>query len=61
MAPSSFMARRDEDLDLNEEAEMSRLESGEPEDEPPPEPVRVPAPASRLVPQLAPDLARDYA
>jgi hypothetical protein len=57
------MARRDEDLDLNEEAEISRLESGEPEDEPPPEPVRVPAPASRLrlVPQLAPDLARDYA
>jgi hypothetical protein len=46
---------------LNEEAEMSRLESGEPEDEPPPEPVRVPAPASRLVQQLAPDLARDYA
>jgi hypothetical protein len=39
------MTRRDEDLDLNEEAEMSRLESGEPEDEPPPEPVRVLAPA----------------
>jgi hypothetical protein len=61
MAPSSFMARRDEHLDLNKEAEMSRLESGEPEDEPPPEPVRAPAPASRLIPQLAPDLARDYA
>jgi hypothetical protein len=30
MAPSSFMACRDEDLDLNEEAEMSRLQSGEP-------------------------------